>query len=108
MSEIDEEEDYDFKDHYRKILRKLYAEQEIEKKSVSKVERPNPERLVQHRGSIREPGNLLTSFRQFVQDYETLVQVLIMLPIVLTILYIVFVEEGSILRNTYNKSKEKS
>ena len=75
MSEIDEEEDYDFKDHYRKILRKLYAEQEIEKKSVSKVERPNPERLVQHRGSIREPGNLLTSFRQFcdLKHFEPLI-----------------------------------
>ena len=110
ISEInEEEEECDFKDHYRRTLLKLYEEQEIAKKTLNEVEKPFLDRFVQNRGPldsfvqneepVRESYYLLTSFRKFVQDNELLLQVLIILPIILTIMYIIFVEEGSILKN---------
>ena len=91
-SEADEEE-WVYRDHYRKVLRLIYEEEEREKwKRRSKLKRPVSKRM--------ESVSPLDSFRQFLIDNEILVQILIVLPLVLTALYILLIEKGSLVNTS--------
>ena len=91
-SEVDEGE-FVYRDHYRKVLRQIYEEEERELlKRCCK-----PKKMVYNR---IQSASSFDSFRQFLIDNEILVQILIVLPLVLTALYILLVEKGSLVNTS--------
>ena len=81
----------DYKEHYRRTLMQMYAEDELAK-DIDNISRSS---LLSDSGlktQTVEQNQLLGCIRYMATEHESLLQFLIFLPLILTSFYIVFVE----------------
>ena len=96
-NEVDnnDETDNDYRVRFRQIMRQIYAEQEKEKAQIKQqYQRKLNQRLGEQQQEHR--SKVLTFIRYIATEHESLLQILIFLPLIVTAFYIVVIEKGSL------------
>lgn len=94
----DEAEHLDYKEQFRNTILQMYAENERIKKQ-HQIYQENKHRKRKLKDTVdKEQSKLYLCIRYMATEHETLLQFLIFLPLILTALYIVFVEKKPLVK----------
>ena len=97
---IDNDEEMDYHVRFRKIMREIYAEQEKEKTIIKRqYQQKLKSRLKEQQ--VQGQNKLFNFVRYMATEHESMLQLLIFMPLILTAFYIVMIEKGSLV--TYMK-----
>lgn len=93
---LNEEDEIDSRERFRKILREMYVEQERDSKR--KYQQQFQQKLKTRLKEQQNDSNQLVNFIVYMAtEHETLLQFLVFLPLIVTAFYIVLIEEGSLI-----------
>lgn len=94
---LHEQNEIDTRDKFRKILKQLQSVNDDEDVNIKKQKRPNPNCKLKDQQEVKT--NQFVSFlRYMTSEHDTLLQILVFLPLILAAFYIAVIEQQPILR----------
>ena len=89
-----EETEIDYRERFRITLQEIYAEQDKEKDIVKRCRQQKTQLKLRE----SQQNTFFSFFKYMANEHESLLQIIVLSPLIVTSLYIIFVEKGSLIK----------